>query len=92
MSIFKKRKPMSSTTTAAAPVMQDNPVASESSEGGVIINVVGIGTPEHWVHSNMGPQIPMPRQETIKLEEMPLKNCAVPAGWYFKEFSDPNDE
>lgn len=91
MSIFKTRKAdKSSTTTTAAPAKQEKPVASQS-EHSVVINVFGIGTEENWVHSNMAPQRPMPRTETMTFENMPTKNCAVPAGWFFPEYSDKED-
>lgn len=99
MSIFSKIKSYKSNTTA--PVTQEKSVASESENKTeeVIINVMSYGN-ENWVHPSVSPKFPIPRTETATFDKMPLKNCAVPAGWWFSEYSDdqelvfqfPNDE
>lgn len=92
MSIFKKRKAAKSSTTAAAPAMQEKPVASQSNRT-IVVNIWGAGTgiEENWVQSDMNPQRPMPRTENMAFENMPMKNCANPAAWYFPEYSDETD-
>ena len=86
------RKNTSKPTTEAAPATQEAPVAKTSTETvAAVINVVGLTGDERWVFPR-SPRYPMPRTETVSLNAMPEKNCAIPAGWYYPEEFGSDEE
>lgn len=87
MSIFEKRKALKSSTAASAK--QEKPGTTT-----YILNIFGTSDlcVNPWVHTDMRPNIPMPREETVTFNDLPLRNCAVPAGWFFSDYSDDEDE
>jgi len=81
----RKKTVTSAQNTQAAPAKQEKPVANATTETvAAVINVIGLTGDERWVFP-YSPRYPMPRKETVKLEAMPDKNCAIPAGWYYPD-------